>query len=172
MSDQENISIVQKAVVLLGGVIAPIFMLYTMTKSPDAPVKPDTSVKVDAEFNAAVEERIKPLAVVEVAAESGLEVERSGEEVVKIACAACHATGLMSAPKIGDNAGWTARIALGFETLISNAINGIRTMPARGGNPDLSDDEVARAVAYMANQSGANFTAPEVTTPEISTPAE
>lgn len=159
MSDSANISVIQKAVVILGGVLAPIFVMYTLTKSPDMPA----AVKVDAESVAAeVAERIKPLAIVEVAPAAGSQVERSGEEVVKMACAACHATGLMSAPKIGDSAGWKARLALGFELLTKNAINGVRTMPARGGNPDLSDGEVARAVAYMANQSGASFTAPDV----------
>lgn len=159
MSDSASISIVQKVVVILGGILAPVFVLYTLTKSPEMPVV----TKVDTASAAAeVAERIKPLAVVEVAAATGSQAERSGEEVVKMACAACHATGLMSAPKIGDNAGWKARITLGFELLTKNAINGVRTMPARGGNPDLSDDEVARAVAYMANQSGASFTVPAV----------
>lgn len=169
MSDQASVSIVQKAIIFLGGIITPIFMLYTMTKSPDAPVAATVDVASDA---AAIEERIKPLAVVVVAAPAGSQVEKGGEEVVKMACAACHATGLMSSPKIGDNAGWAARITLGFETLTKNAINGIRMMPAKGGNADLSDDEVARAVAYMANQSGANFTAPAVTASDVAAPAE
>jgi len=34
-------------------------------------------------------------------------------------------------------------------------------MPAKGGNPDLDDIEIARTVAYMANQAGANFKAPD-----------
>jgi cytochrome c5 len=32
-------------------------------------------------------------------------------------------------------------------------------MPARGGNAELTDGEVANAVAYMANQAGAGFKA-------------
>ncbi len=80
--------------------------------------------------------------------------------MVKAVCAMCHATGLMGSPKIGDKAGWEPRIKQGYETLVKHAVEGIRSMPARGGNPGLSDDEVARAVAYMANQSGADFKAP------------
>jgi cytochrome c5 len=108
-----------------------------------------------------VEENIKPVAAVEVAAAGATSgAEKSGEEVVKAVCSMCHAAGLMNAPKIGDKAQWQPRIAQGYETLVKHAIEGIRTMPARGGNPSLTDGEVASAVANMANASGANFTAP------------
>jgi cytochrome c5 len=63
----------------------------------------------------------------------------------------------MNSPKIGDKDQWTARIAQGKEMLVNNAINGIRTMPAKGGNPSLSDEEVAAAVIWMANESGGNL---------------
>jgi len=108
-----------------------------------------------------VEENIKPVAVVEIAAAGGASgAEKSGEEVVKAVCSMCHAAGLMNAPKIGDKGQWQPRIAQGYETLIKHAIDGIRSMPARGGNPSLTDGEVASAVAHMANASGANFKAP------------
>src|SRR6185436_2413088 len=51
-----------------------------------------------------------------------------------------------------------------YETLVQHALNGFqepgKVMPPRGGNPDLSDVEVERAVVYMANRSGANFKEP------------
>ncbi|MBC7756255.1 MAG: cytochrome c5 family protein [Bdellovibrio sp.] len=106
---------------------------------------------------AAVAENIKPVAVVEVAAPVTEHVAKSGAEVVKGGCAMCHAAGLMNAPKIGDKGQWAPRIALGYETLVSHAVNGIRSMPAKGGNPDLSEEEIAAAVAEMANQAGATF---------------
>ena len=110
---------------------------------------------------AAVEARIEPVGEVEVVAvESGPHVDKSGEEVVGSVCAACHASGAMGAPKIGDKAGWAPRIAQGYETLIKHAIEGIRMMPARGGNATLTDGEIANAVAHMANESGAKFTPP------------
>ncbi|MCL4152278.1 UNVERIFIED_CONTAM: hypothetical protein GTU68_002519 [Idotea baltica] len=90
----------------------------------------------------------------------------SGEEVFNQACAACHTAGMMNAPKVGDQADWKARIAQGYKALVNNAINGVRAMPARGGNPDLTDLEVARGVTYMANQSGASFAAPVASIPE------
>lgn len=108
-----------------------------------------------------VEKNIEPVAAVEVAAASDVHVEKSGAEVVKGGCAMCHAAGLMNAPKIGDKAQWEPRIAQGYETLVKHAINGIRTMPAKGGNPALTDGEVAAAVVDMANQSGASFEVPK-----------
>jgi cytochrome c5 len=72
----------------------------------------------------------------------------------------CHTAGLMNAPKIGDKGQWAPRIAQGYDVLVSHAINGIRSMPARGGNPALTDGEIANAVANMANASGASFKAP------------
>jgi cytochrome c5 len=87
-------------------------------------------------------------------------VFQGAEAVYTAVCAACHASGLAGAPKIGDAAGWGTRIAQGYEMLVKHAIEGIRAMPPKGGNPDLDDIEVARAVVYMANQSGAKFKEP------------
>ena len=86
--------------------------------------------------------------------------QRSGKEIVESVCAACHTTGALNAPKIGDTAAWAPLIKQGFQHLTETAIKGIRQMPPRGGQPNLTDIEVARAVAYLANQSGAKFTEP------------
>jgi cytochrome c5 len=86
---------------------------------------------------------------------------QSGEAVFKAVCSACHATGAAGAPKVGDAGAWSARIAQGESTLFDHAIKGIRAMPAKGGNPDLDDVEVQRAVVYMANQSGGSLKEPK-----------
>ena len=86
----------------------------------------------------------------------------AGGEVYKAACAACHDSGAAGAPKLGDKAAWAPRIGQGYETLVKHAVQGIRAMPAKGGNPDLDDVEVARAVVLMANEAGAKFKEPEV----------
>lgn len=86
----------------------------------------------------------------------------AGGEVYKAVCAACHDSGAAGAPKTGDTAGWAARLGQGYDTLVKHAVQGIRAMPAKGGNPDLDEIEVARAVVFMANQSGAKFKEPEV----------
>ncbi|HXZ50600.1 MAG TPA: c-type cytochrome [Burkholderiales bacterium] len=85
---------------------------------------------------------------------------RSGEEVVNTVCAACHATGKNGAPKIGDTAAWAPRAKLGLSSLTTHALNGIRQMPAHGGNPEVADIEIARAITYMVNQSGGNWVEP------------
>ena len=95
----------------------------------------------------------------------------AGEAVYTNNCAACHATGAAGAPKFGDAAAWGTRIAQGYDVLVKHAIEGIRAMPARGGNPDLDDVEVARAVVYMANKGGASFKEPSVPALVVATPA-
>jgi cytochrome c5 len=92
-------------------------------------------------------------------------VLKTGEEVYKMACAACHATGAAGAPKFGDAGAWKARIAEGYSTLAKHAIEGIRAMPPKGGNPDLDDIEVERVVVLMANSAGAKFSDPVVPAP-------
>jgi len=89
-------------------------------------------------------------------------VLQAGNAVYTAVCAACHASGAAGAPKIGVAGDWTARLAQGYDTLVKHAIEGIRAMPAKGGNPDLDNVEVERAVVYMANQSGAKFKEPAV----------
>src|SRR5262245_631448 len=109
----------------------------------------------------AVEARIQPVArVVFGEAAVGPRVAKTGEEVYKQVCAACHTAGVANAPKLGDKAAWADHIKEGLDKLVKNAISGIKAMPPRGGNPDLSDYEVARAVVYMANQAGAGFKEP------------
>ena len=90
---------------------------------------------------------------------------QTGTQVYNAVCMGCHAAGVAGAPKVGDKASWSERIAQGYDTLVAHAVNGYKgkngQMPAKGGNPDLDDVEVARAVAYMANQAGATFKEPD-----------
>ena len=120
------------------------------------------------EFQAAVEERIRPFGDVYLPGEEQqaaaptvdtVEVAEpvatvmSGPQVYNNACVACHAAGVAGAPILGDAAGWTDRIAKGMDTLNNSAINGIGVMPAKGGSVMLSDDEVIAAVEYMVSES-------------------
>lgn len=81
-----------------------------------------------------------------------------GKEIWDQNCQVCHGPGLAGAPPKGDDQAWAARIAKGLETLVQNATLGYsgpggHQMPARGGNSELSDDEVEAAVSYMVSQS-------------------
>lgn len=86
--------------------------------------------------------------------------ERSGTEVVETVCFACHGSGANGAPKIGDKKAWAKRASRGLTGLTKNALKGIRQMPPHGGNPDLTDLEIERAITYMVNQSGGHWNEP------------
>lgn len=105
---------------------------------------------------------IQPVAKVEVkkAAAGAPAGAKTGEQVYQATCAACHSSGAAGAPKTGDNAGWAPRLSLGLDGLTKSAIAGKNAMPPKGGNPELTDAEIARAIVFMANQSGANFQEP------------
>lgn len=77
----------------------------------------------------------------------------AGDQVYASACQACHAAGIAGAPKTGDVSTWTTRLDAGLETLYVSALVGKGAMPAKGGNPSLSDAEVKAAVDYMIESS-------------------
>jgi cytochrome c5 len=145
----------------LGGLFAPAlvaFLIYKLVAGIQATHIEDAD---PAAAEAAVAERIKPVAEVNLAsAGGGAAQQKSGEQVVQAVCAACHGSGALGSPKVGDSSAWGPRIAQGYDTLVKHAIEGVRMMPARGGSPDLTDHEVAMAVVYMANKSGASFKEP------------
>jgi cytochrome c5 len=165
MSEQHHdfpkTTVSQVILAVLGGLFAPALVIFLVVKLLLG-IQASHIEDADPALNAAkVEERIKPVASVAVAdTSSGPHVDKSGEEVVTAVCSACHGSGALGSPKIGDKAAWGPRIAQGYEALIKHAMEGIRQMPARGGNPDLTDGEIANAVAFMANQGGAKFTPP------------
>ena len=98
-------------------------------------------------------ELIQPVARVELAAAAQNDGPKSGEQIVQTVCGACHTTGLLNSPKIADKAAWAPRIAQGVDVLYKSALNGKNLMPARGGNPALSDDEMKAAVDYLVKQA-------------------
>ena len=106
--------------------------------------------------------RIAPVGTVVLAEASGPKGMLTGEQVYGQVCKTCHEGGLAGAPKFGDKAAWAKVVAQGEKLSYDHALNGIRAMPARGGNSDLTDDEVKRAVAFMMSKVGANWTAPAI----------
>lgn len=81
-------------------------------------------------------------------------IAATGAEVYGSGCIACHATGVLGAPKVGDTAAWTARKGKGLAVLVENASKGINAMPPKGGNPALSETEMHAAIEFMLAQSG------------------
>jgi len=115
----------------------------------------------------AVAKRLKPVGTLAFAdsADAAAQGPRSGEEIYKTTCSACHASGAAGAPKLGDKGGWAARLAKGQKALVASAIKGLNAMPPRGGVPGLSDLEMERVVVYIANQAGAAFKEPAAPVP-------
>jgi cytochrome c5 len=106
----------------------------------------------------AVAARIQKVGVVEIK-DANREL-KSGEEVFKAQCTACHSSGAAGAPKLGDKAAWGARIKEGYEHLLTSALKGKGAMGAQGGG-DFEDLEIGRAVVYMTNAAGGNLPEPK-----------
>lgn len=118
----------------------------------------------DSQTEESIAKRIQPVAGFKLVDANAPKVFKTGEQVFQSTCSACHGTGVAGAPKFGSKEAWAPFIKQGFDDLVKNAIHGIGAMPPKGGNSSLDDFEVARAVAYMTNHSGADF--PEPKAPE------
>ncbi len=133
-----------------------------------------SGARSSAEDEERVLERIKPVGTVVIAEAAGPRGSLAGDQVYAQVCKTCHDAGLAGAPKIGDKGSWTPRIAQGEKTLVQHAIAGFQgktgVMPPKGGNADLTDDEVHRAVVYLANQAGATWKEPAATASAATAP--
>ena len=117
----------------------------------------------------AIIKRIQPVGEVVIAAQSGPKGQMTGEQVYNQVCKACHETGALGSPKFGDKAAWSKVIAQGQATVVDHALKGYKAMPPKGGNADLENVEVERAVAFMADKGGANWKEPPVSAPMAAT---
>jgi len=113
----------------------------------------------------AVAERIQKVGFVEI--RDANRPLKTGEEVYKVQCSACHAAGAAGAPKFGDAGAWAPRIKTGYDALLNSALKGKNAMGAQGGG-DYNDIEIGRAVVYMTAAAGGKFKEPAVP----ATPAE
>ncbi len=138
-------------------VIAFIFFFVADMATGDTGNTPESNARQQAK----TEDNIKPVGQVNVgsvpasaSAAPAAAGPRSGDAVYNASCVACHGTGVAGAPKLGDSAAWKPRAAKGFDTLLSNATNGINAMPPKGTCASCSDDELKAAIEYMLSQSG------------------
>ena len=115
---------------------------------------PVAEAKVDANAPAAAAPAAQPGAAPAAPAASPVaakaaDAAHAGKATYDSACTACHTTGIAGAPKLGDKAAWTTRLAQGKPALYTAALKGKGAMPAKGGNASLSDDAVKAAVDFM-----------------------
>ena len=148
----------QLIVVILLAFVLPVLLLIMLANLVTFTSRESSGS--DAMTAEATQRRIAPVAGYAFVDANAPKVFKTGEAVYAQTCTACHTAGVAGAPKVGDNAGWTALIASGLDEMVAVAIKGKGGMPAKGGNPALSDYEVARAVVFMANKSGGNFDEP------------
>jgi cytochrome c5 len=161
--------VVHVSMILGSSLVLGLFMFILVSHHREVPdrVKLDRSALLSS--GSSVAERIKPVGEIAVAgAQAGqalatsaaaapAPVARDGQQVYQASCVACHDAGIAGAPKLGDKGQWAKRIGKGVDTLYASAVNGVQSsagvMPAKGGNPALSDAEVKAAVDYMVGRS-------------------
>jgi len=121
--------------------IAPDARLAIDPNAPAAPPAPAAPTNVAAVTPAAIP---PPAAAAPAAGAAG-----AGKKTFDAVCTACHTAGVAGAPKFGDKTAWAPRIKTGKDALYNAALHGLNAMPAKGGNPSLSDADVKAAVDYM-----------------------
>lgn len=134
--------------------IIPVFIIiglvfYVTSANKTAPGSSD--------IEKSVAQRIQKVGTVEV--RDANRPLKSGEDVYKAQCAACHTSGAAGAPKFADVAAWSPRIKQGLDSLVTSALKGKGAMGAQSGG-DFSDIEIARAVVYITNNAGSKFDVP------------
>jgi cytochrome c5 len=150
---------------VLGILVAFAFGMYWLANGI-AEANPGASGRDAAAEEQLVDKRLSPVGDVQISGDANSQMAqaapaaggggssgKSGKEIWEGTCSACHKSGLLGAPKIGDKAAWAPRIAKGMDTLKKHALGGFNQMPAHGGNPSLSDDDVVKALEYMVGQS-------------------
>lgn len=120
------------------------------------------AASVQAAPNDEIAKRLEPVGQVcvqgqeckgmEVVASAGGGGAKTPKDVIAKHCNACHGTGLLGAPKIGDTAAWKERADHqgGLDGILAKAITGINAMPPKGTCADCSDEELMGAIKEMS----------------------
>ena len=134
--------------------VVPIFAIIGLVYYVSSANKPAAG---SDDSERAVAQRIQKVGMVEI--RDANRPLKSGEEVYKGQCIACHGAGVAGSPKFGDAAAWGPRIATGYSALLHSALVGKGAMAAQGGG-DFGDLEIGRAVVYMTTAAGGKFPEP------------
>lgn len=145
----------QLLLAVLYSFVLPVFIIIGLVAYVTSGNKPQAGSSNEPE---AVAARIQKVGAVEI--KDANRAARSGEDVFKAQCSACHATGAAGSPKFGDAGAWGPRIGKGYDALLTSALKGKGAMGPQGGG-DFEDFEIGRGVVYMANAGGAKFTEPK-----------
>lgn len=149
----------QLVAVLIASFTVPVVVIIMLINFVAWDTKPGAGS--DGLTAEAVARRIAPVGVSDYKDPNDVKSLKTGEQVFQAQCSACHASGAVGAPKLGDEAAWGPRIKTGYEALLNSALKGKGNMPAQGGG-DLSDVEIGRGVVYMANKAGGKLEEPKV----------
>ena len=179
MTDQQDAAFLRTFGLVLGFLVVFTIVIIIVANVVTSGSGEKAASKVEQD---AINERLAPIASVNVAGSSASgsgaaapAAPKSGKDVVASACNACHGTGAAGAPKIGDKAAWQPRFDAGMDSLLNHALNGKGAMPARGGNPSLTDDEIKAAIISMLQDTGFEVasadTAPTEEAPAAAEPA-
>ncbi len=153
MSQQADKSVMTTTVTLISGLVllAVVLFMAAALISVVGNVAPDDNSRKQA----AILERIKPVARVSFEQpKPAIAVQLSADQIYNKVCAACHATGTLGAPKVDSKDQWEPRLAQGLDTLVSHSVSGIRAMPAKGGDPSLTEANLKDAIIYMLEKAG------------------
>ena len=135
---------------LIGTAVAVLaYNLFTTIEKNSIKGEADTTMQA-----AAADVNLAPIGSVNAVDKTIVKAARSGEAVYNAVCTSCHAAGVLNAPKIDDKGAWAPRVANGLDGLMKNAINGLNSMPARGGDPSITDEELSNAIVYMTGKAG------------------
>jgi cytochrome c5 len=145
----------QMLLLSLASFVIPVFIIIGLVYYVTSANKPAAGA-VDVERATAL--RIQKVGMIEV--RDANRPLKSGEEVYKAQCLACHNSGAAGAPKLADAGAWTARLGQGLEGLVNAALMGKGAMAAQGGG-EFNDTEIARAVVYLVNTAGGKFPEPQ-----------
>ena len=147
---------------LVSGIVIAIAVIYFLIKLAGSGSYADVAQSSET----ATQTRIQPVGQLTLG--DGIPVgERKGDQIFNKICIQCHAADSIvpNAPKFENKGDWAPRIAQGFDTLFQHALNGFNAMPAKGGAADLTDQELKRAITYMANKAGGTFPDPDAAAP-------
>lgn len=161
----------QLIITVIAAFVVPILIIILLANYVGLGVKEGAGSSGMSEE--AVNDRIKPVAQLDLKDPNAPRVFKTGEQLYKEVCATCHAAGVAGAPKFGDAASWGPRLPQGLDGLTKVALAGKGGMPARGGTSpdDVSDYEIERAIVYMANSAGAKFQEPAAPAGAAAAPA-